>query len=133
MKADDKVTLRLALDTRDVCRALRYDNSESIRPILMQLNGKERHVVISLAFKQLLKDVTTPNLDKKFIKRVRDEQGILSKIRSEVVAEQRELFRIDKLDGYEKYQHSCAARGKDPWDKDTWLANTCTTPSLNTG
>lgn len=133
MEHDDKVTLKLGIVARDIHLALRVDDTESIRPELMQLDREDRHTVISLTFKQLLKDITTPDLDVIWIQRIRNQQIALSVCRSEVVAYQRELLRIDKLTGYPKYAAKCVLEGKDPWDFHTWTCKTGTLPSSSSG
>ena len=133
METDDERTLKLATVARDICIALRSYDTESIRPELMPLDGADRHVVMSLVFHQLMKDITTPHLDKIFIKRIKDEQITMSHCRSEVVAFQRELLRIDKLPGYEKYAAQCVLQGIEPWDENTWTCKTETLPSSSSG
>jgi len=133
MNQCDKWTLKLAVIARDIHLALRVDDTESIRPELMQLDREDRHVVLSLVFHRLMKDITTPYLDAIWIKRIRNQQIALSVCRSEIVAYQRELLRIDKLPGYPKYAAKCVLEGKDPWDFHTWTYKTGTLPRLLSG
>ncbi len=133
METNGKRTLTLVKSAQDICSALRSNDTESIRPDLMQLDREDRHVVVSLVFHRLMEDITTPHLDVIYIKRIKEQQIAMSHARSEVVAYQRELLRIDKLPGYEKYAAQCVLQGKDPWDFHTWECKTATLPSSSSG
>ena len=91
--------------SRDVVKQLRCHNFESIRPMLQRLSDKDQfNDAISMAFLELGALRNTPHLDVIFKSKLREEQMMLSTIRSEIIAFNREWFRIDReLEGTEKH------------------------------
>ena len=107
--------------SRDVISHLRCHDFKSIRPILQQLSVEQLHVVISMSFLELGTLRNTPHLDVIFKETLREEQKMLATIRSEVMAYNREVFRIDhELKGYSKYQAQCVLHGMDPRTYHEW-------------
>ena len=111
--------------SHDVVKRLRSNNFESIRPILQQLGVQALHDVISISFLELGMLYNTPHLDVIFKGKIRESQIKLAAIRSEVLAFNKELFRIDhELMGYPKYVAHVLLNGDskvDPLSYHDWL------------
>lgn len=110
--------------SHDVVKRLRSNNFESVRPILQQLGVQALHDVISISFLELGTLYNTPHLDVIFKGKIRESQIKLAAIRSEVLAFNKELFRIDhELMGYQKYVAQVLLNGDnkvDPLDYNAW-------------